>query len=49
MSGPRAEVAAWSGDDMHNRRLSIPGRQLWCHWLDRSAYHKVADNVDYSG
>ena len=29
--GPRVEVAAWSGDNMHNRRLSISGANLWCH------------------
>lgn len=44
----RPEVAAWSGDGMHNRRLSIPGKQLWCHWLDRTIYEKVADGTDYS-
>jgi uncharacterized LabA/DUF88 family protein len=46
--GPRAEVAAWSGEGMHNRRLSIAGTSLWCHWLDKSAYLKVADGIDYS-
>jgi uncharacterized LabA/DUF88 family protein len=46
--GPRAEVAAWSGADMHNRRLSIKDRALWCHWLDKAAYNSVADGTDYS-
>jgi hypothetical protein len=44
----RPEVAAWSGDGMHNRRLAIPGRKLWCHWLDKAAYATVADETDYS-
>ena len=46
--GARAEVAAWSRTGMHNRRLSIPGGQLWCHWVDEMAYRKVADATDYS-
>lgn len=47
-SRARAEVAAWSGKDMHNRRLSIPGSQLWCHWLDETSYQKVTDVTDYA-
>jgi uncharacterized LabA/DUF88 family protein len=46
--GPRAEVAAWSGDGMHNRRLAIKARKLWCHWLDEKTYQSVADLTDYS-
>lgn len=45
---PRAEVAAWSGDKMHNRRLSIAGAKLWCHWLDKTVYEQVCDHTDYS-
>lgn len=45
---PRAEVAAWSGDQMHNRRLSISTAKLWCHWLDKNAYETVRDDTDYS-
>jgi uncharacterized LabA/DUF88 family protein len=45
---PRAEVAAWSGDGMHNRRLSIPGTRLWCHWLNREFYAAVADSTNYA-
>lgn len=47
-TGPRPEVAAWSGKGMHNRRLSISTRNLWCHWLDETAYAAVADMTDYS-
>jgi len=46
--GPRAEVAAWSGANRHSPRLSIAGRALWCHWLDKSAYERVRDPTDYS-
>jgi NYN domain len=28
MRAPRAEVASWSGEGQHNRRLSVPGRQI---------------------
>lgn len=45
---PRAEVAAWSGEEMHSRRLSIAGSKLWCHWLDADTYGKVKDDADYS-
>jgi uncharacterized LabA/DUF88 family protein len=45
---PRVEVAAWSGTDMHNRRLSITQAKLWCHWLDETFYAKVADRTNYS-
>ena len=44
----RAEVAAWSAEDMHNRRLSINGHRLWCHWLDKTNYNSVSDDTDYS-
>jgi uncharacterized LabA/DUF88 family protein len=45
---PRAEVAAWSTPEQHSRRLSIPGRRLWCHWLDEPDYRSVADPTDYT-
>jgi hypothetical protein len=44
----RAEVAAWSGEGMRNRHLSIKSRRLWCHWLDGEAYASVRDDNDYS-
>lgn len=46
--GARAEVAAWSGTGMHNRRLSIKGHSSWCHWLADAAYKQVADPTDCS-
>lgn len=33
---------------MHNRRLSIVERKLWCHWLDHDAYTKVKDMTTYA-
>jgi hypothetical protein len=46
--GPRAEVAAWSGTGMHNRRLSIKSKSLWCHWISEPAYLAMRDTTDYS-
>ncbi|MEU6430196.1 NYN domain-containing protein [Microbispora sp. NPDC046973] len=46
--GPRVEVAAWSGDNMHNRRLSISGMNLWCHWLNAESYNQVKDPTNYA-
>lgn len=45
---PRCEVAAWSSPDAYSRRLSIPGRQIWCHWLDEPDYRSVADPTNYA-
>lgn len=45
---PRVEVAAWSGSGMHNRRLAIRQKNLWCHWLDEQVYQQVKDVTDYS-
>ena len=45
---PRCEVAAWSSPTGYSRRLSISGRQIWCHWLDSSDYRSVADPTNYA-
>lgn len=45
---PRCEVAAWSSPQGHSRRLSIPGGQIWCHWLSESDYLTVADPTNYA-
>lgn len=47
-TGKRVEVAAWSGENRYNERLSIEGVPLWCHWLHRDVYEKVRDNTNYS-
>ena len=46
---PRAEVAAWSSRDQHNRRLSISGARLYCHWIDEPAYEAMRDDTNYAG
>ena len=40
-------VAAWRSRDSR-RRLSIPGVNVWCHWLDRDDYDSVADPTNYN-
>jgi hypothetical protein len=44
----RVEVIAWSGGRKYDQRLSIDGKRLWCHWLDRKVYEQVCDPTDYS-
>jgi NYN domain len=46
--GPRVEVAAWTGPQWNDPRLSVRGGNVWCHWLDLAAYEQVADRTDYS-
>ncbi len=40
-------VAAWRAPQS-NRRLSISGRNIWRHWLNRIDYDPVADMTDYN-
>ncbi len=44
----RVEVAAWSSNDRQCRRLSIPGAQVWCHWLNQAQYNAVRDRTNYA-
>jgi len=44
---PVAEVAAWRSD-RSNRRLSVKGHHLWCHYLYRSDYDLVCDHTHYT-
>jgi uncharacterized LabA/DUF88 family protein len=47
-AGPRPETAAWSAPGVHNRRLALTGRSLWCHWLDQTVYSSLRDDLDYT-
>ena len=40
-------VASWSSPYRHIR-LSIPGSNVWCHWLDQDDYDAVADPTNYN-
>ena len=40
-------VAAWRSPHSR-RRLSIPGANVWCHWLSRDDYNAVADPTSYN-
>jgi uncharacterized LabA/DUF88 family protein len=44
---PIIEVAAWR-HEKYASRLSVPGRHVWCHFLDRDDYLSVADHRRYS-
>lgn len=44
---PKCEVAAWSAQVGASRRLSLPRRRIWCHWLTADDYRAVADPHDY--
>ncbi|MDE0709488.1 MAG: NYN domain-containing protein [bacterium] len=48
LGAARVEVAAWSSQYGHSRRLAIKGRGLWCHWLDDSECRSVQDTRDYT-
>ncbi|MCC7364024.1 MAG: NYN domain-containing protein [Dehalococcoidia bacterium] len=41
------EVAAWRGPGPP-QRLSLPDRNVWCHWLRRADYDQVCDETDYT-
>lgn len=43
----RAEAAAWRSGHWR-RRLSLPGKKIWCHWMNRTDYDAVADLTDYN-
>lgn len=43
----RVEVAAWRSRGS-NRRLSLPGSNIWCHWLARTDFDSVADRTNYN-
>ena len=40
-------VAAWRNHG-GNRRLSVPGMNIWCHWLYQTDYEAVSDPTDYN-
>ncbi len=40
-------VAAWSSPHRY-LRLSVPGSNVWCHWLHQADYDAVADLTDYN-
>ncbi|MGF7236579.1 MAG: NYN domain-containing protein [Frankia sp.] len=46
---PRAEVAAWQVRGRRGTpRLSIPNRNIYCHWLAEDPYLAVRDDTNYS-
>ena len=47
-AGIQVEVAGWRST-RYRQRLSLPGRNIWCHWLQRADCEQVRDDTDYSG
>ena len=45
---PQVAVAAWGNVGRRRYRLTLPGSNLWCHWLDRDDYDAVADLTSYA-
>jgi hypothetical protein len=43
----KIEVVAWRSPGVRGR-LSVPGVNVWCHWLDAAKYQAVADPTDYN-
>ncbi len=35
-------------DEGWGSRLNIPGKNLWCHWLDHTDFDHVCDDTDYT-
>lgn len=46
-TGARVEVAGWKSEH-YRQRLSLPGRNLWCHWLSYADYRAVEDPTDFA-
>jgi uncharacterized LabA/DUF88 family protein len=44
---PIIEVAAWRGEG-YASRLQVPGKHVWCHFLERDDYLAVADHTRYA-
>ncbi|MGB5933720.1 MAG: NYN domain-containing protein [Anaerolineae bacterium] len=43
----RVEVAAWRSS-LRRVRLTVPGAEVWCHWLYRTDYDNIADGTNYT-
>lgn len=41
------EVATWRSDRFRNA-LRVPGRHIWCHYLEEIDYRGVRDTRDYN-
>ena len=46
-AGKRVETATWSSRALPIRPLTVPGRHIWNHWLDRQRFDYVRDDTDY--
>ena len=44
--GKRVEVASSRPDRGYGSRLTVPRRNVWCHWLGRADFEQVSDETD---
>ncbi|MDP2327914.1 MAG: NYN domain-containing protein [Dehalococcoidia bacterium] len=43
----RVEVIGWRGPD-YGQRLAVPGRNLWCNWINAADFDRIRDDTDYT-
>jgi hypothetical protein len=46
--GKEVEAASWRPDKRWTPRLTLPDRNLWCHWLRSADFDRVRDDTDYT-
>jgi len=46
-TGAIVEVAGWRSA-RYRQRLSLPSRNIWCHWLQWEHYEQTRDDTDYA-
>ncbi len=45
-SSIKVEVVGWHNGTW-GQRMKVPGRNIWCHWLDEAAFYAVQDETVY--
>lgn len=48
LHGVRVEVAAFRRPESPEHRLSLPGTDLWCHWIEPAEFWRITDDHDYT-
>ena len=48
LHGVKGKVSAWGTSSGYGRRLSVPGHNIWCHWITEAAYTTIRDDTDYN-
>ena len=45
LHGVKGEVAAWGTSSGYGRRLSVPGHNIWCHWITEAARTPLSETT----